>query len=1597
MPSNIKIKTLARSAGKTVDVNGNPTALVSGSDLANIFLTGDIDQGVYRHVPDTVGSISGTDARPIKDQYQFYEFDGKVPGIVFTEITTISDNADPLVGRYIAYKYTTTGLDGLGYYTIELFVGDSSGNNFVSLGTTSKIGNLTNEAANYTDSLTTPKFTANAVNSFKLVLTTGAPVKYAEDTTTIYIYPKDLIIQTVASSSAFAGAHIYNYTTGSVSFTATVAGGVTPYYYNWNEVGYGSADVNTATYDNSATTTADPYTLTVKDSKTPTFDTVTRTVTTFRAPIRVSINQIASSPEPYVDYTIATAISNNVDSLFLVYSWTLGTGTSPSTSTSDNPIVYYTTLGSKTHRVNISNSTNASIKHHTTADVNVAMIAPGFTSVGYAPGNETFSIVLNVSSLGTPTSGTTRKYDIEYRLKDSGGTYGSWTSITSNSTTTSTSVVISGKTTTAQVVQARARTRRSNGTTEYNSSYAESTEVTIPIKGVVTIANRTGLLTGANRTFTGTVTLGGVNDSGFAVSSVSATTTDGSVTSSGAYTSAGVITITVNNPCTSVNDGTASHVAYVMDGNGYNITASFTTQYKINSSNIGITVTWMSGLEYTNAYLNLSHTIPYTFTTNNFQYKTSSGGTYANVTTGGAWIGYQYYSAPTADQTWYYRAKSSGGTYTESDYQEVTATIYGYPNQSYGYSLATLLNGTIAASSGTLSQVSGLKLRVSRTSGNFTGISAEFDYTNPGAGSYIYINSASDASIGDSDSSFLSDFYTLYNASTFATGVSTGKAILTYTFLTNKTYLHTITNDFSVLREPGSLSVSTSGLIDGYAIRGKALSLTGVYTTPGPPTATLYLGYSLVYVNIDSAMSSVVSGQSSYYTTSGTTGPYFRTNTSGGYGRYTQSSGVRSKTPANARVNVTYTFYANTYIVGQPSPPNYTYYNQGDAFETSVTYTVKGRRVTAVGGTLVPYGYPGSSLIEGITNGTWWNNITGPDGAVDTSSDYLSYNVQYSANNSTWTDLAAGISYYDPGSFGTTYFRMKVTDDWGTTVYSTSYSYTTRDWDYGLTLSNTGTRQDVWYQGYVDSKYVDLSYYTNGFVLSDTDPGAGNGTLVTPAGGYASFFYYVGDLDDSDNSSFPGAYLSATTTGVASVAISRIFQETDSPYYWRGNGATTEYTNMKNSTSFSPTDVTRGLIVVFFTAPSSYGTENLITITGQKSSSNTSQQKKYYFRYRTPAAVNDVSRTTATTQCGGVYLVYRTGTINTAYRLTIQESTDGVTYTDTSYTYTGISSNTNYNAFITVSGNSIKYYRVRLLDSGGGVIATGTVYSYTNYVTVANNSIYNYYVVSLNSTCTSFTYRVDRPTGSDSNKNNYYNVDWYTVDAYGTVTAIASSGVKSYNTNIGPYSLNGFPCNTLIRATITPYSITGCAGDSWDAQDQIYVSDGINGNCNCAGGGTGCLVYGTMVEMGDGTFKKVEDLELGEVVRSLSIKGLDADIEDNWKDFYTAEFEYEEGLSIITNISDNSFNEYYIINNNLKLTYEHPLLIKRAEVYMFTQSEGLVIGDYIFKENGEFELVTSIDIIDDYVQTININIEENDVYFADGVLVHNLLPPKNEV
>ena len=58
-------------------------------------------------------------------------------------------------------------------------------------------------------------------------------------------------------------------------------------------------------------------------------------------------------------------------------------------------------------------------------------------------------------------------------------------------------------------------------------------------------------------------------------------------------------------------------------------------------------------------------------------------------------------------------------------------------------------------------------------------------------------------------------------------------------------------------------------------------------------------------------------------------------------------------------------------------------------------------------------------------------------------------------------------------------------------------------------------------------------------------------------------------------------------------------------YHWEGNGDTDAYTDIKNSSSQTPTTLANGVIAFWFTTVPEYNTEVLITVTGQKSSTST--------------------------------------------------------------------------------------------------------------------------------------------------------------------------------------------------------------------------------------------------------------------------------------------------------------------------------------------------------------------------------------------------------
>ena len=148
-----------------------------------------------------------------------------------------------------------------------------------------------------------------------------------------------------------------------------------------------------------------------------------------------------------------------------------------------------------------------------------------------------------------------------------------------------------------------------------------------------------------------------------------------------------------------------------------------------------------------------------------------------------------------------------------------------------------------------------------------------------------------------------------------------------------------------------------------------------------------------------------------------------------------------------------------------------------------------------------------------------------------------------------------------------------------------------------------------------------------------------------------------------------------------------------------------------------------------------------------------------------------------------------------------------------------------------------------------------------------------------------------------------------------------------------------------------------------------------------------------MISMADGTFKPVEQIVVGDVIKTMSIDGLDSNNEDAWKTFETTSFSATPATSTVTNVLDSSWSEYYLINGNLGITFEHPVLVKRDIDYIFTRISNIMIGDFMLNESRDWIEVNTVENIVANVPTINLNVEVFDLYFANGLLVHNLADP----
>jgi hypothetical protein len=159
-----------------------------------------------------------------------------------------------------------------------------------------------------------------------------------------------------------------------------------------------------------------------------------------------------------------------------------------------------------------------------------------------------------------------------------------------------------------------------------------------------------------------------------------------------------------------------------------------------------------------------------------------------------------------------------------------------------------------------------------------------------------------------------------------------------------------------------------------------------------------------------------------------------------------------------------------------------------------------------------------------------------------------------------------------------------------------------------------------------------------------------------------------------------------------------------------------------------------------------------------------------------------------------------------------------------------------------------------------------------------------------------------------------------------------------------------------------------------------------------------CLLFGTQIELANGTMVNVEDLNVGDEIKSWVPAGLPDENLDPESDQVEWRFYHSdtlEGSAQNVTISDITFNfaqGYFSLNDGLiKATETHPLYVWDNEIgkYKFKNVGDILPGDRLVMQDETEVEVTNIEIVTDDVEIVTVNVEEADVYISNGLISHN--------
>ena len=153
---------------------------------------------------------------------------------------------------------------------------------------------------------------------------------------------------------------------------------------------------------------------------------------------------------------------------------------------------------------------------------------------------------------------------------------------------------------------------------------------------------------------------------------------------------------------------------------------------------------------------------------------------------------------------------------------------------------------------------------------------------------------------------------------------------------------------------------------------------------------------------------------------------------------------------------------------------------------------------------------------------------------------------------------------------------------------------------------------------------------------------------------------------------------------------------------------------------------------------------------------------------------------------------------------------------------------------------------------------------------------------------------------------------------------------------------------------------------------------------------TVCFLEGTKITLSDKTQKNIEEIKTNDSLLSYKFKNLDNYNQDleylmNW---YSKDLQGEISRTQVSQLWENETNQYYIINDKLKITPEHLLFIRKNGKYEWYPAKNIKKSYYLLTSGNRFEKIESLELVEERTKVYNLKLDGIMNYYADNYLVH---------